>query len=178
MSIDVDTEMTEADLDPTRHIFRFLDTNGDGSGTENANGDYSSTPGVFYFQNVNRGALINRMNVSVYDTKGIEAEEYGNLGSALGNGIRVQVTDSDDNEIVAVDGGLAITFNAGWAFNNYDVSLVDFGNTTNEAVLCRWSFYKSGLPLMIPAGYKFKVTCNDDLQGLITHYFKIDGKYL
>ena len=79
---------------PDKMIFRACDTVGDGSGTTNAVGDYSSAADDFKITaQAGERLKIERMLVSYEDTSGMQAQEYGNLGSALTNGIEVLVTD-------------------------------------------------------------------------------------
>ncbi len=91
-------------------IYQYLDTNGDGTGTTNAIGNYSVTADDFYYE-ATRPCDIERMIVCVRDTGAFDAEDYGN-GVALTNGIRVLVHDLADNTDRYLDGGQAILNNA------------------------------------------------------------------
>ena len=74
---------------------RYLDTNGDGTGTKNANGDYSSAEGIFYLApGENEVFALSRMLISAYDTNGMQTQEYGNTAAALTNGIAIRISDN------------------------------------------------------------------------------------
>lgn len=156
-------------------LFRFLDTNGDGTGTKNANGNYSVTADDFFIQPAaGEVFVLNRLIVELRDSQGIQAEEYGNLGSALSNGINIKVTDSSDVEILDLTDGLPVTTNAAWGRMSYDVDVKSWG-AGDEVLLCRWTFGASGRPLILKDQQKFKVTLNDNLTGLVAHYFMVQG---
>ena len=156
-------------------FFRYLDTNGDGTGTKNANGDYSLVADDFYFQPT-RACYIHRMLVFMEDTSGFTAEEYGNLGAALSNGYEVQLKDSSDGVQVDLTDGVVITTNSSLARTCYDANLKDWGTTpTDEALVARWTFSRAGIPLYMNANDKFVITFNDDLTGLLQHYFMVQG---
>ena len=61
-----------------KNISRFLDTNGNGTGTKNANGNYSGAAEIFYIQPpAGSRYQINRLIVEVEDAAGMIATEYG-----------------------------------------------------------------------------------------------------
>jgi len=154
-------------------IFRYLDTDGDGSGTKNAIGDYSVTPTDFYIQDATANIHLNRMLVTVEDSGAFDAEHYGN-GVTLTNGIKVSVTDAEDNELIDLTDGLVIHTNADWGRQCYDVDVKTWG-TGDEVALVRWTFDRTGHPLIITRNKKLKVTLNDDLTALVGHFFQVQG---
>lgn len=156
-------------------IYRLLDTNGDGTGTKNANGNYSSSPEEFYFKTL-QDAKINRLIIFIEDTTGIQAEEYGNLASALTNGYTLVVTDENDDEVLDLCDGLKIKTNANIGRYCFDVDLKTWGSG-NDMIIARWTFLKAGFPLLLNTGYRLSITFNDDLSGLIEHSFMIQGYY-
>lgn len=160
---------------PEEAIYRFLDTNGDGSGTKNANGDYSSVADEFYFQ-YSRDCEIHRMIIQLTDTSGITQEEYGNLAAALSNGYTIKVQDDSQNDVVDLCDGVAITKNEDFGRYCYDVSLRSWATSpANESIQARWTFSKAGHPLYLPANYRVSITFNDNLSGLLEHYFMVNG---
>jgi hypothetical protein len=157
-------------------LFRYLDTAGDGTGTKNANGDYSSTSDIFYIQPA-AGQVFRmvRMIVTVEDTTGMQAAEYGNLGSALSNGITVRTQD-DSGTILDMTDGLPVTTNAEWARLCYDADVKSWG-AGNELLTVRWTFARSGTLIRLRGDQneRLEVFLNDDLTGLIQHYFMVQG---
>lgn len=152
---------------------RYLDTNGDGTGTKNANGNYSSAAETFY---IDGPLTITRMIVSVEDTGGMQAEEYGNLGTALTNGITIDIDSGGlDNELVDLTDGEPIKTNAGWGQLCYDVDLKSWG-AGDDLLVVRWTFDKSGAPIKLGDDDRLEITLNDDFSGLIGHYFLVQGQ--
>lgn len=153
-------------------IYRYLDTAGDGTGTKNANGNYSITPDEFKFV-PGDPCEIHRMIVCAEDTSGMQASEYGNLGSALTNGVKISV-ERAGVEILDLTDGITIKTNAGWGSICYDADVKTWG-AGNELLTVRWTFAKTGAPLTLSNGEELIVTLNDDFTGLISHYFMIHG---
>jgi len=157
-------------------LSRFLDTNGDGSGTKNANGDYSSTADIFYIQpGAEQVFRISRMLVSIEDTNGMSASDYGNITSGLTNGIQVRKQD-DSGTISDLTDGLPVQSNAAWGSFCYDVELKAW-STGNELLVVRWTFTKSGQFIRLNGSNneRLEVVLNDNLTGLIGHYFLVQG---
>lgn len=162
--------------DPARLIQRFLDTVGDGSGTRNANGDYSVTAEEFFFKNVTSedGIVLNSMIVSIVDDSGFREERYGALGAALSNGIRIQVKDENDTIVNEFTSNEIIKTNGDWAKFCYDVDLKTWGGG-NSILVARYTFGEAGTPLFLPFNYTFSIVLNDDFTGIIEHFFHIKG---
>ena len=160
------------------HLTRFLDTDGDGTGTHGATGDYSSSAEEFYYQ-VPSGkvATIHRIIIAIGDASTIATDKYGGA-DALTNGITVKVTDSDDTLIQFLNNGnlIPVKTNADWAKLCYDFSIYDTGAGQNsDYALFRWTFSRSGMPLVLTNQDKFVVTLNDDFTDLTDHTFMIQG---
>lgn len=158
---------------PEESIYRFLDTNGDGSGTKNANGDYSLTPDEFYFEAA-RDCNIARMIIHIEDTSGMQVQDYGNITSGITNGYAVKVQDESQNDVRDFTDGAVIKTNGDIGRMCYDVEVKTWGSG-NEELQARFTFAKAGYPLYLPAGYRLSITFNDDLSGLVEHYFMIQG---
>jgi hypothetical protein len=157
------------------NIFRYLDTNGDGTGTKNANGDYSSAAERFLITPpVGQTYFLNRMIIQVYDTTGMQAQEYGSLTSELSNGIYLRVRDPSDAVKLDLTDGIPIVKNSDWGGLCYDVDVKTWGSG-NEALVVRWTFANAGNPLVLPSGWSLNVELNDNLDGLIEHLFIIQG---
>lgn len=154
-------------------IFRFLDTVGNGTGTKNANVNGVVTPVPFKIvPPAGARYRLHRMMVKISDDAVVSAEKYGGI-AALANGIEVEV-DLDGDTIDLLD-GVPITGNADWGKVCYDTHVVDYG-AGNNIILVRWTFAKSGAPLSLTSSDEFRVTVNDDLTGLVEHYFQVQGQ--
>ena len=158
----------------TALIYRYLDTKGDGTGTKNANGDYS-TPDIFYIAPDLKDMVLHRLIVLIEDGANMRAEHYGTLGAALTNGVVVRVSDPS-GVLVDLTDESPIKTNAGWGALCYDVDVKAWG-AGNDLLLVRWTFAKAGIPLVLDAkaGHKLEVVLSDDLQGLVRHYFMVQG---
>lgn len=159
-----------------RIISRYLDLNGDGSGAKNANGDYSTVADIFYIQPpATQDYLLTRLIVSIEDTQGMQAEEYGNLGAALTNGITVRVQD-DSGTLVDLTDSAPVKTNAKWGALCYDVDLKSWG-AGDELILVRWTFSRSGRDVLLRGdrNERLEVVLNDNLTGLISHEFLVQG---
>lgn len=158
-------------------ISRQLDTNGDGSGTINANGNYAA-PTRFYIQPAPGEIIyIARLIVTIEDTTGFQAEEYGNLGAALTNGITLQ--RSVNGVQTANYTPATIKTNADWGTYCYDVDLKSWG-AGDEVILVRWTLQQSGVGVILNGDNleSLDIVLNDDLSGLITHFFVVQGHYI
>lgn len=157
-------------------VMRFLDTVGDGTGTTNANGDYSVTQGIF---RIAPGAgeifRISRMIIMVEDTSGMTPVEYGNIGSALTNGIQLRCHDGTTT-ICDFTNGDPITRNGDWAGRCYDANLLTWG-ASNEILAIRWTFTESGQFIRLDgdANEELQIVLDDDMTDLINHTFYING---
>ena len=159
-------------------ISRALDTVGDGSGTKNAIGDYTTPEEFLISPDAGELFTINRLIVSVGDSSGMLADEYGNLGSALSNGIKVEVHDGSGLIYSLTDPDLPIKTNAQWGIISYDVDLKSWGVTpSDDLLLVRWTFARFGQPVLLRSwnSEKLVVTLSDNMTGLLTHYFVAQG---
>lgn len=156
-------------------LSRFLDLDGDGTGTKNAIGDYSTADTLYIQPAAGTVYRIERMLVSIEDGVGMRAERYGGLAAALTNGVTVRVAD-DSGTILDLTDGLPIKSNAGWGSYCYDVDIKAWG-AGNELLLVRWTFAKAGVPLRLDGdnNERLEVILNDDMTGLVSHYFMVQG---
>lgn len=161
-----------------RRLYHILDTNGDGTGTTNANVNGSVTPVRFKFQPAaNEDFKLERLLVQVGDTApgGLSADGYGDL-SALTNGLGLGIyQSSDDTQVLDLTSGLPIKDNADWGRVCYDASLDNYG-TGDDFLRVRWTFSKDAdQPLTLTDDHYFGLVVNDDLTGLTRHYFSLRG---
>lgn len=157
------------------HLSRCLDTNGNQTGTTAVTGDYSVTPEEFFIQPPSdRIYYITRMLVGIRDTGNFSASIYG-AGSALTNGIKVQLKN-DDGTWDILDPNLPVTTNAQWGYHCYDASYQSYGVGDNF-LLVRWTFQRMGawVELKGDNNDRLVVLANDDFTGLNEHYFTVQG---
>lgn len=154
---------------------RYLDTNGDGTGTEDFIGNQASVE-AYIQPPADKIFYIARMIVSIEDGSGMKAEQYGNL-SALTNGIEIKIQDSQ-GVVSDLTGGVPIKTNAQWGALCFDVDIKDWGTSpTQELLVARYTFERSGRGLFLNAdfGDKLSVLLNDNFTGLISQKFLVQG---
>jgi len=158
-------------------IYQYLDTNGDGSGTIDAQGNYASAT-EFYItpQAENEVYELARLIINIEDTGTVDAGSYGNNISLTGtDGIEAKVLDSDNNVLRDLTAGEIIQTNGHWAKVSYDVSNTDFGAGANY-VNCRWTFSKSGKAIKLDYGERLAIILKGNFTALDGHFFMIQGK--
>ena len=154
-------------------VFQLMSTNGDGTGTTNAIGDYSAGTDFYITPGSTQRYAIFRMLVFIEDTQALSADEYGNL-AALANGVRVVLRDKNDAEIIDLTAGVTIKNNAQWAQVCHDSKQSDYGSG-NNFVSVRWTFAKAGSPIFVQEHEKLVVELSDNFTGLVTHTFIVQG---
>lgn len=158
---------------PEDAIYKWMDNVGDGSGYSNMNHENSASA-AFAAYVATENCLIERLIVSMEDTTGMQAQEYGNLGSALAVGWKFLVLDESSATACDLTDGVPITTNAEIGQTCYDVDVKSWGSG-NELLLARWTFTRAGQAIFLPKGYRVKVPLADDFTGLISHRFQVQG---
>ena len=161
-----------------KHIYHFLDTVGDGSGTYQAIGDYSGTPTSFKFigDGSDRTASINRMIVLIGDSGAFDSDKYGN-GIALTNGIKLHLRAVSDDAIIETFTPKPIKTNTEWGGVCYDFKVINEGIGDDFGVV-RWTFGNSGYPIKVVPGETYlSLDLEDNFSGLTAHTFVIEGYY-
>ena len=161
-----------------KHIFQLLSSNGDGTGTTSAIGNYAVTPLSLTFKQAEKEVVhIHRILIKVQDTGAFDADKYGN-GITLTNGIRLYHRNSAD-EILEELTAYPVKTSGDWAGQCFDLNHFTFG-TGDEIITVRWTFSKSGIPVILKLheGEYLEIYLNDNFTGLTDHLFKIDGFYI
>jgi len=166
-------------------LYRVLDTNGDGSGTDNANGDYSSSEEIFYIQPpAGQIFRLERMLIFMRMKKGdFNFDQYGK-DQVLSTGISVRV-QNDSETIIDLTNGIPIKRFGDWIRVCFDVDPAggDINQDYNEDVMvgARWTFSKAGYPIRLVGdnNERLEVVLNDDFRTstreIDEHYFMIQG---
>lgn len=155
----------------SRIISRFLSTDGTATGTK----DMSTTADEYYIIDANSTLEIHRMIVSYQDGTGGLGNEYGNLNAALSSGILVQVRGRDGSTVkLDLLDGTPVKENADWARYCYDFNIFAFSGA-DDIFVARWTFAKSGEPLILEPGQRLSMIIQDDLTNLTNHYALVQG---
>jgi hypothetical protein len=166
-------------------LVRYLDTNGNGSGLNNAIGDYSVTPDIFYIQPASTEIFrITRMLVLIRSkATSFLTDRYGSVPE-LSNGLIVR-TQNDGGTIVDLTDGLAITTNGCWGRLAFDAEIYDSSAGADTFLRVRWTFEKMGYPIRLDGSQneRLEVVLNDDFtdgassNALANHFFVAQGYY-
>ena len=147
-----------------------LTENGDGTGNDNANSNYSpGSPGVFFVQPGEDQVLeiFSFQFTLVCDTE-FGATDYGD-GASLVNGITVTIEDGS-GVIHDMLGGQIITTNAGWQtfidVNTIIERRLSTAAYTGEAIFL--ATYGRPIRLFGELGHKFVITYKDDMTSRLT----------
>lgn len=157
-------------------LYRYLDTVGDGSGNKNFNGNYSvAEEEAILAPAANEIFRVTRMIISLQDTSGMSAVDYGNKTNGLISGLQLR---KDDGSIVLADitDGVPIKSNAQWGSLCYD-STVKTWSQGDEVLLVRFTFDKAGQPIILHGANNNRLvaTLNDDFSGFVFQRFNAQG---
>jgi hypothetical protein len=156
-------------------LVRFLDTNGDGTGTKNAIGNYSLVAQPFFIQPAsNEIFLIYSFLMQLSDSGALfSIDEYGNLNTALTNGLLVRLKRAGVVTLDLLD-GQPIKINDHYAHLAQQVQLIDWAGTANTL---RAEFTVGAGPYVLYGSEqdRLEVLCNDNFTGLIDQTFLARG---
>jgi hypothetical protein len=167
-----------------KQLYRYMDTNGDGTGTKNAIGDYSASETIFFIQPP--AGQVFRIEKVVIFLRGpkadIDLDDYGK-NNVLVNGIVVRVCDVDGPVIEYTD-GIPIKRWADWAKVGAQIAVPASEASdyrTDKIFDARWLFPEvEGYPLRLNGDKqeRFEFVLNDNFSGAINiseHYFIVFG---
>ncbi len=168
---------THRDLKP---FFRLLDDVGDGSGTNNAVGDYSSVAKTFkLIPAANEVIVVRHIIVHIGDNAAFAPTNYGGL-AARANGYDIKVTASNmaNESLIAGDVEL-ITQNDDflhWGPNA--LQIVNFTGGVDSLVATLDLINNFGMELVLDGsqGHKIEITLNDSFVGIVDHHFIVHGR--
>jgi len=156
-------------------VIKLLSTNGDGTGTTDAIGNYSVTPlSLKYIAPEKYIVSLTRIIVKVRDAGDFDTEKYGN-NITLTNGIRIYQRHGN-GDLIAELTALPITSTGDWSAHCYDVQELAFG-TGDHVLSVRWTFAASGQAVKLDGqdGDYLELVLNDNFTGLNEHIFCIQG---
>lgn len=158
-------------------LFRYLDLNGDGTGTKSASSVHESpTDNIFYIQPpAGKIYRLARMIVYIEGAGSFDSGRYGNSGTPLAEGIVVRIQD-DSGTILDMTNGLPVKTNSQWGRLCHDVEHRSFGSG-NESLTVRWAFTKTGQYIRLDgdANERLEVFLDDDFSNLVDHTFMVQG---
>lgn len=156
-------------------VSQLLSSNGDGTGTTNAVGDYSVTPlDLDITCPAGQELQVIRVIFTIEDAGTFDADKYGALVGGLTNGWTLEVYDG-----VATDVTLASAVKTNGNIASICHDTIDHGLGTNTHVTARWTFDKF-IPggIILQPGESLRWTHNDDMTGIVTHQCLAQGHTL
>jgi len=157
------------------YLCRYLDTIGDGSGTKNANGDFSVTPKTFFIQPpATQIFRISRLLINIRDTGSLDTGNYGN-NITLTNGIQIKLVD-DFSTLLDLTDGLPIFTNIDWNKYCFNLDISTFG-AGDQYLNLRWSFFRGQTILRLKGANneRLEAQLNDNFTSLVQHFFLVQG---
>jgi len=169
-------------LPVTNILSRYLDTNGDGTGTNEIQGDHSSTEQV-YLVMPPRGEryLIRRFVIFIDGSGSLGEDEYANLGAPLTNGLVLRVrrhTESDN--IFNLTDDVPIKTNAHWLRHTEHVhrwEAASGADALSAVIDFQEAFHPDGLLLDGEKGDALELVAQDDFSGaqIVEHRALVEG---
>jgi hypothetical protein len=157
---------------------RVLDTVGDGSGTENAIGNYSDAGlgETDFLIKPPTGVLfeVSRILFSIRDGVGASAEKYGST-TALTNGVKILIYRGA-TLMRDLTNGTPIKTNTHFTRYTHDVMLHEWG-AGDEVLSVSWSMHGSDEHIHLDGNRddKLVIRLNDDMSDLVEQYFSVQG---
>lgn len=161
---------------PSRLIYRFLDTNGDGTGAVDMIGDYSPPNETAFFTLADEPLIISLLVITMVGVaKDMEPVAYGSLPALL-NGINIALRDDQGAlQQGIVRGGELVRNNRILAELGFTVDYVSDTKSGVGQTTCRFLFDEGGAPLFLPLGWTLGLELNDDMAGLVHHKAIVHG---
>ena len=160
-------------------INRFLDLNGDGTGSKKVTGNYSDGGlGLTSFKIAPPAGQVFRLArliIHVSDIGPIQNGGFYGTDITLTNGINMSAKSKGLEERDMLDGQNVFT-TLDWGRFCYDVSSTDFSSGIN-VFQTRWTFTETGQygRLVGDDGDFLSLNFHDDLSGLVDHTFLVQG---
>ena len=157
-------------------VVQQLSTAGDGTGTVEMVGNYSSTATEFSVDGPTAPEdylYLERILIFVQDTGVFDAEGWANMGT-LTNGIDLKVVNAADETLVQLTPA-PIKSSGDLAALCHDVVFADYGTGENYAT-ARWTFTKfTPDGLVLNAGEKLVATLHDNMSSLTKQRMTVQG---
>ena len=157
-----------------KHLLELASLDGLGV-TSEIIADYTTPESFRYVCPTGHDVICHRVIVSIGDATITDSSKYGGI-NALTNGIELSVRHSDDSLIETLT-PFPIKTNGDWARICYDTVVLAGLGVGTDYVAIRWTFSKSGHPIVLSGGQYIEVVAQDDFTGLDNHSFFFQGYY-
>ena len=162
-------------MSKSRHVSKQLTVDGDGTGTLEITGNYSSTADDFYFEcPAGEEYEFRWLTGIIREADGITADGFGGL-SALTNGLTVKLNPSTGTSQTILN---AITTHSTMAAVPGFYTHLDQGSSI-ETIAFGVDFLAWGGELLkLDPGDQLAITANDNFTGLDNHNWRLMGRRL
>jgi hypothetical protein len=160
-------------------LIRFLDTNGDGTGTKNAIGNYSGAATPFYIAPpADQVYSVTELLIQLSDNGAFGQSVWGSMASALTNGLLIRAKRNTTVVLDILD-GIPIKTNDQLSHLTSRVTLLTWSGSTNT-LQASFTTAEFGTPLYLNGALdeSLEIVCNDDFSGLIDQTFVVHGYVL
>lgn len=157
--------------------YRFFVTNiGDGTGTFNLIGNYSSVATDFWYEASSK-YIVSSVILAISDSSSFNQGDYGAIPGGLTNGVGffIQFAGGPEVRLVHPEN---IKHNYEWLAITKDTTLTNFAGNAQTLVINFDVVGDFGMPLTMNKGDRFILRLNDDLTGLIFHTCGLRGRKL
>ena len=115
---------------------------------------------------------LSRMNICLVDSS-VDPADFGGITGALANGVLIDIYDESDAVVIDLTAGQPIKVNCNWVlYCGVDLLVQD---SVVDGLYMRWTFAKAGAAILMPVGYYFQITIQDDLTGLVAFQAQLQG---
>jgi hypothetical protein len=159
-----------------RPLIRFLDTNGDGTGTKNATGNYSASATSFFIQPpINSIYMLTQFFIQLSDAGGFVQNVYGSLATALTNGLLIRAYRGSTLTLDLTD-GIPVKNNDNFLHLSEQTFITNWSGGA-DSLTCTFDTHTFGVTFPLNGTYldKLEVVCNDDFTGLVDQTFLVRG---
>lgn len=154
----------------------YLSEAGDGTGPPDAIGDYSATPGEFWYAPSDDQTFLAKQLIVALGDGGQQwlPERYGAIDQ-LDPGIKVSVQNPGGEDLVRLDAGVRVVCNACWVRASGDTIYATTG-ASDDYQLVIYDFVEThGVYLPLTKTQRLVLTLEDDLSELSVHRFFVKG---
>jgi hypothetical protein len=157
-------------------LIRFLDTNGNGTGTKEVLGNYAVTATNFYIQPPAGSIyILTQFYIQLSDAGAFGQSVYGSLATALTNGLLIRAYRGT---VVALDltDGIPVKYNDQFYHLSSDTQVISWSGGLNT-LTSSFDYRTFNTPLVLDGNYndKLQVTLNDDFTLLVDQTFMVRG---
>lgn len=170
--------LSQRQINTFKPLIRLLDTNGDGTETKDAIGNYSAIATPFFIQPpIGQIFFINSFFIHLSDNGTFGQAVYGSMVGALTNGLAITIKT---NGIVTTDilDGITIKTNDEFLHLSFSIDLISWAGALNSMV-AGFNSLNFGTTMVLDGSklQRLEVMCNDDFTALIDQHFIVNGYY-